>query len=74
VFPTHYARAGHEWKGLIWLRYPIRLTEKPRIGLRLARWLLAWLVAIGIWLGLGQPLGGLATGSVAFGSAKWLDD
>jgi hypothetical protein len=49
-------------------------VDVPSVGLRLARWLLAWLVAIGIWLGLGQPLGGLATGSVAFGSAKWLDD
>ena len=40
------------------------------LGLRLARWLLAWLVAIGLAGSLGQLLGDLDLGSVAFASAK----
>ena len=35
---------------------------------------LAWLVAFGLAGSLVGALRGLATGSVAIGSAKWLDD
>ena len=40
----------------------------------MARWLMVWLVVFGLADPNHQSLGGLATGSVAIGSAKWLDD